>query len=124
MNLLGESKPCVAFFVTRSQPSDWMRYEGETFTRAPDLSLATRFPACAHRFFVGIVVAMYAAAMLYLAFWSYDRISDRIYLAEHAQMIEAGGQYCRCIQNEANVAPSAVSESTHDADSVSKWFGS
>ena len=28
MNLLGESKPCIAFFVTRSQPSDWLRYEG------------------------------------------------------------------------------------------------
>ena len=123
MNLLGESKPCVAFFVTRSQPSDWMRYEGEMFTRAPDLSLATRIPVCAHRFFVGVVVAMYAAVMLYLAFWSYERISDRIHLTEHAQMIAAGGQHCRCVQDEATVVPSAVSETAHEGESVSKWFG-
>ena len=124
MNLLGESKPTIAVFVTRSQPSDWLRYEGEMFTRAPDLKVATRLPVCAHRFFVVIMVAMYAAVMLYLAFWSYERITDQVSLTEHAQMIEAGGQHCRCVEKETTkVLPSAVSENTHNDEGASKWFG-
>ena len=121
MNLLGESKPCIAFFVTRSQPSDWLRYEGEVFTRAPDLKMATRLPVCAHRFFIVVMVAMYAAVMLYLAFWSYERTTDRVSLAEHAQMIGAGGQHCRCAEGETKVQPTSVDENPQEG--ASKWFG-
>ena len=129
MNLLGESKPCVAFFVTRSQPSDWMKYEGEMFTHAPNLSLLTRIPRCVHRMFVGFMVGLYACVLLYLAFWSYERISYRMEMTEHAQMIEAGGgrgQYCHCEPEQGDVVPTTVSEtaSAHEEDSISKWFGS
>ena len=68
-----------------------------------------------------VMVAMYAAVMLYLAFWSYERITDKVSLAEHAQMIEAGGQHCRCTEEEAKVLPSAVSENPQEG--ASKWFG-
>ena len=122
MNMLGESKPCIAYFVTRTEPSDWFKYEGQLFTRPPVKDFYKSLPKCAHRVFLVILVAIYAVVILYLALWSYDKMMDRENGLGGSQVAEGS---CRCFAGDLNesgvISRAQISDNSEEVKS--KWFG-
>ncbi len=129
MNMLGESKPCIAYFVTRSEPSDWFKYEGQLFTRPPVKDFYKSLPKCAHRVFLVILVAFYAVVIIYLALWSYDKMVDRQTEMMNRQSDVGGsqvsGESCRCFADEFSAATSGaqIPDNSEEDTGKSTWFG-